>query len=781
MSTTAVSFRKGNTEENNSFAGVAGEIVADLGANSQDTSNATIVLHTGNGAAGGIRMAREDLNNITTESINNLASFEQVADSGGTYYGLARRNLSNYVNNNVNAEVIEPRLKADYKIASQNARDINTTELTGPDGDQGDNDAPGGGLKLATRTLSNLHNSGKTVVKQLSYTYWLSMVDTAHLAEDNGTVYPAGSGDIYHRPTGPNQPNKKLAYADMSNVNTEDLATTGAGHSGKNLAYWDLRNVGYNTIVNYLDEAYTIGDVKLQKYEWVANKTNTIDRFASNIETVYPTVSAVVTYNTLIGQNYTNTKLNNILSWQIASEKKDLNKIEFTIDDGGSGYATNSIITTNVAHPDGGWVQIQVDNVDTDGKILEASIYTPIGSLRDKLYASTAITSSIYTETTGGAIFTIYSTGVVAGKLMRDDLSNSDITNTAGTHAGSIKYGFTETTQGSGVINSVDSVVGQLSDTTTNTAGSFSVDRETSGVEAKISASDTTSGSEKYSSVTVVKNNAYLNKNEIAEVFDTNHEMLNRGEINSAIQDAMEAAISTAVVFKGIVADETYLPSTAGSISASQTSGGSSLGTVSVVRSTFETQITVSGDYVFTFDGTNWKDEINNTITLSDYGISYTGTEVQNDAITVVYRESASQAPTNGDLYWVTTFSSNPPAGMISGRSGSAIWNANITPAAWSYKMDNQNTPDNQTLEYSGSSTQQVLKVKLAGAHNSKPNALVVESDGLYVKTPVETPELPTLPNAGDTGVYHLYAQNVGGTMQYSWVNDALLAVTQNS
>ena len=66
MSTTAVSFRKGNTEENNSFAGVAGEIVADLGANSQDTSNATIVLHTGNGAAGGIRMAREDLNNITT-------------------------------------------------------------------------------------------------------------------------------------------------------------------------------------------------------------------------------------------------------------------------------------------------------------------------------------------------------------------------------------------------------------------------------------------------------------------------------------------------------------------------------------------------------------------------------------------------------------------------------------------------------------------------------------------------------------------------------------------
>ena len=119
---------------------------------------------------------------------------------------------------------------------------------------------------------------------------------------------------------------------------------------------------------------------------------------------------------------------------------------------------------------------------------------------------------------------------------------------------------------------------------------------------------------------------------------------------------------------------------------------------------------------------------------------------------------------------------------MVTGRSGSAIWNENLTPAGWSYEQDNQNTPDNITLKYNTTATAQVLSVKMAGAHNGKANALIIESDGLYVKTPVEVPELPVLTTSGDTGVYHLYAQNVNGTMQYSWVNDALLAVTtQNS
>lgn len=854
MATTAVSFRKGNTEENTAFAGVAGEIVADLGANSQDSSQATIVLHTGSGLAGGIRMAREDMNNITTESINNLANF-QYNDGGATSYGLARRNLSNYVTNNVNAETVEPKLKTDYKIASRDASDIDTTNLTGPDGNLGTNDAPGGGLRVATRTLSNLHTDGENKVKRLSYSYWLDTVNTDYLATTNGTEYPVGSGVMHDRGGG-----KNLAYADMSNVNTASLAELDPTdpHLGKNLAYWDLTNVGYQTIVDYIDDAYDVGDVKLQNYEWVDNKITSIDPYGDELITKYTSAKSVVDYCSTVSQNYANIKLDNVVDWRIASEKVDLYKINVDIEDGGLGYATTggtSSITTNIPHPDGsGYIVIKVRKVNADGKILEASLAD------DKLYGPTPLSSSIYTDPnmTNGATFTLYTaseeiggttvyTPVYAGKLMLANLDNSQISNVSGTNTSKITYGRTE--DGSGNITSIDSLEGSLFDSTTNTIATFSVDKEVDGVEARLLSSDRSSSAtvsqttgtslsdlavivatfesqftnpasglyaftsdgtnwsyngntvtisnygitysgtpvngdeitvsyatEKISSVIVAKDNAYLNKDEPVEVLDANHELLNRGEIVSyvtnEIQDAIQTVISTAVVFKGVVADETLLPTTGN---------------------------------------------------------------------------------TNGDLWWITAFSANPPAGMVEGRSGSAIWNENLTPADWSYEQDNQNVPDNITLEYHTTASAQVMSVKRAGAHNGKANALVIESDGLYVKTPVEVPELPVLsqqiaiaqtsgtslsnlevtqatfeslistagsyvfsfdgtdwslnsttvditdygisytgtPVSGDAitvtindsaGVYHLYAQNINGTMQYSWVNDALLAVTtQNS
>jgi len=862
MATTAVSFRKGNTDENSAFAGVAGEIVADLGANSQDSSQATVVLHTGNGLAGGIRMAREDMNNITTESIDNLANF-QYNDGGATSYGLARRNLSNYINNNVNAEVVEPKLKTDYKIASRDASDINTTNLTGPDGSEGSNDAPGGGLKLATRTLSNLHSSGENKVKKLSYSYWLDTVDTEYLATTNSVEYPSGSESMHHRLHG-----KNLAYADMSNVNTASLGELDPSnpHLGKNLAYWDLTNVGYTTIVDYLDDAYTIGNVKLQNYEWVANKTTSIDPYGEELNTKYTSAKSVVDYCSTIAQNYANIKLDNVVDWKIASEKNDLYKINVDIDDGGAGYATTggtSSIATNIPHPDGtGNIVIKVKKVNADGKILEASLAD------EKLYGPTPLASVPFVDSnpdvTSGATFILYTaseqvgsetvyTPVHAGKLMLANLDNSQINNNSGTNVGKLLYGRTE--DGSGHITSIDSLEGSLFDSTTNTIATFSVDKETTGVEARLLSSDRSSSAtisqttgtslsnlavvvatfesqftnptsglyefttadgsswsyngntvtlndygisysgtpvandvitvsyatEKISSIIVTKNNAYLNKNEPVEVLDTPHEIINRGEIVSyvtnEIQDAIQTVISTAVVFKGVVADETLLP----------TSG-----------------------------------------------------------------------QTNGDLYWITAFSANPPAGMNAGRSGSAIWNANLNPADWSYEQDNQNVPDDITLKYNTTATAQVLSVKMAGAHDGKANALVIKTDGLYVKTPVEVPELPVLsqqisisqttgsslsnldvtqatfeslistagsyvfiydattdpsnpswylnstavditnygisftgtPTDGDaitvtidatSGVYHLYAQNINGSMVYSWVNDALLAVTQNS
>lgn len=54
----------------------------------------------------------------------------------------------------------------------------------------------------------------------------------------------------------------------------------------------------------------------------------------------------------------------------------------------------------------------------------------------------------------------------------------------------------------------------------------------------------------------------------------------------------------------------------------------------SVDLATFITQITIDGDYVFTFDGSNWTYDGVNT-NLSIYGITYEGTPANNDTITI--------------------------------------------------------------------------------------------------------------------------------------------------
>lgn len=59
----------------------------------------------------------------------------------------------------------------------------------------------------------------------------------------------------------------------------------------------------------------------------------------------------------------------------------------------------------------------------------------------------------------------------------------------------------------------------------------------------------------------------------------------------------------------------------------------------SVVVATFETLLNTTGDYVFTFDGTDWTYN-GSAVTLADYGISVTGTPNENDTVTVSYVEA---------------------------------------------------------------------------------------------------------------------------------------------
>lgn len=70
---------------------------------------------------------------------------------------------------------------------------------------------------------------------------------------------------------------------------------------------------------------------------------------------------------------------------------------------------------------------------------------------------------------------------------------------------------------------------------------------------------------------------------------------------------------------------------------ATATKTGSSITAVSVTASTFGTAVSgVSGIYVFTYDGTNWKYN-GTTVTLASYGLEITGTAAASDTITVDY------------------------------------------------------------------------------------------------------------------------------------------------
>lgn len=70
---------------------------------------------------------------------------------------------------------------------------------------------------------------------------------------------------------------------------------------------------------------------------------------------------------------------------------------------------------------------------------------------------------------------------------------------------------------------------------------------------------------------------------------------------------------------------------------ATATVTGTGITDATVTASTFGTAVSSqTGNYEFSYDGTNWKYN-GTTITLSDYGISTTGTAVSGDKVTVAY------------------------------------------------------------------------------------------------------------------------------------------------
>lgn len=106
---------------------------------------------------------------------------------------------------------------------------------------------------------------------------------------------------------------------------------------------------------------------------------------------------------------------------------------------------------------------------------------------------------------------------------------------------------------------------------------------------------------------------------------------------------------------------------------ASATYTGTGITGASVVAATFAQQVSDSGTYVFAYDGTNWELGTS-TVTLTNYGVSYTGTPALNDQITVSFTASQSSVQSletyeyNQNGYNINTFTDI--SGALSGRDG---------------------------------------------------------------------------------------------------------------
>lgn len=276
--TTSIQLRKGNTAENLAFTGAIAEVSADLGTDSTGTDiNTTLRLHNGV-IPGGIPMARADLTNVTTKTL--ASSRDLYGDKNLAYADLS------------NIEELEDtdqqHIVRDYMHAYGLALNSQIEEL--------DN-------SKANRTMDN--------------------VDTSTLA--------TGEGE-----TGKHS-GKNLAYADMSNVTTVDLATS-TGHDGKNLAYYDLNNINTTNLIKATNtrpstmsgpviaaaDLSNVTDNTIKdrldnlNVEYITHKKNSINPKSTSITIDYPTTGAIIEYveDELNKLDYMNPNFDNASTWE---------------------------------------------------------------------------------------------------------------------------------------------------------------------------------------------------------------------------------------------------------------------------------------------------------------------------------------------------------------------------------------------------------------------------------------------------------------------------------
>lgn len=375
----AVSLRKGSHNDHENFTGgVKGEVT-------YDTSSKSLWTHDGDGSIG-TELARADFENCV---VHNL----------GTHFdneNLAFANLSN-LTPITNTQVVENALAP---LHYTNKTYVDTQIDTRMD-----------------RDLSNITQQGETTLATLvGQNFVKKDLSNFNTAIAGGTTAGLPSGS------------KPLAYMDMSNVNTADLATGRSGTSGDdNLLYADLSNV--ETIASS-------SDVRTAGIQTV-DKLVDIDSVNPNITDEYPTALSV------------KTKLDNIISLPvinpIESKKQVYASYEYrygysvsAITAGGSNYNQGDPVYLQIT-PQGTtetvMLQAVVEEVDPDNNNALLSILLQTDFGKDRIEGNTYIIPQ--TGYSGsGARATITSTdygesglnwSTLTGLLSEDVVFNNDV------------------------------------------------------------------------------------------------------------------------------------------------------------------------------------------------------------------------------------------------------------------------------------------------------------------------------------------------------------------
>lgn len=311
--TTAIALRRGNTQDNLSFTGVAGELVADMGETGDGTDiNTTLRLHNGV-MAGGIPMARSDFLNCTTAALAKNRAI--VGDKN-----LAYADLSNF-------ETLSDSTAIERIVNALDTYGLSTDE-----------ELEAMAITKANVTMSNIDTkvlaeaesgaSGTHTGKNLAY-YDMSNVNTKYLAT---TV--TRSSDPADLP---------LAYYNQQNVDTTNLTKDVNARpntmSGPVIAKKDLSNVENST---FNDIFY--GNTRNFKLETTHNKLNVLTDETSSNDT-YASAGAITNYvqdkcNAIefLEQDFSNTE-----NWKNLTQDENITSdIEFIseLQTGGTGYQT---------------------------------------------------------------------------------------------------------------------------------------------------------------------------------------------------------------------------------------------------------------------------------------------------------------------------------------------------------------------------------------------------------------------------------------------------------